>query len=484
MGMSSITISFLGFLTLFLGVGIYSAVRKTETTEDYLVASRDVHPWVAALSAVATNNSGFMFIGLIGETFTAGLSSMWIMIGWVVGDYMAWFLKIPDKVRAESEKRGTLTVPSFLSSGSGKGRAITIVGGIITLAFLGIYSAAQLSAGSKALNVLFGWNYNVGAILGAGVVVAYCSAGGIRASIWTDAAQSIVMLFAMSVLLLTAVNHLGGFEAMWSKLSAIDPQLTSITPTETALGFDLFVLGWLFAGLGVVGQPHIMVRTMAIDSVESVATARRVYVVWNLVFAAAAVGVGLASRAVLPDLIGDMSAFDPELSMPLLAKELLPGVLVGLCLAGLFAATMSTADSQILSCSAAITQDIFPKWGDRYSAVKLATVAVTALSLGIALYAIALEQSGEKSGVFALVALAWASLASGLGPLLIIRAFGHKVPEWLGVTMMVTGLGTVLFWRYGLQLTGAVYDVYPGMLMGFIIYGLWILLGKESELKT
>jgi sodium/proline symporter len=288
------------------------------------------------------------------------------------------------------------------------------------------------------------------------------------------------MLVAMTLLFGVAVSSVGGLDAMWVKLGGIDPQLTSISPVAPRLGFDLFILGWFFAGFGVVGQPHIMVRTMAIDSVENVATARRVYVVWNLLFAVVAVGVGLAARAILPELLGDMTGFDPELAMPLLAKELLPAVLVGLCLAGLFAATMSTADSQILSCSAAITQDIFPKLGNRYAMVKLATVVVAIGSLAIALYAIALEQAGEKSGVFALVVLAWASLASGLGPMLIVRAFGRRVPGWVALTMMAGGVGAVLTWRYGLGLTGAVYDVYPGMLTGFVVYGLWALFGGEE----
>ena len=194
-----ISLSFLLFLGIFLGVGIYSATRKKETTEDYLVAGRDVHPWLAALSAVATNNSGFMFIGLIGTTYSEGISAMWIMIGWVFGDYLAWIARVPDRVREESERRGTLTIPSFLGDGLVGGRMVVVVAGIITLAFLGLYSAAQLSAGSKALNVLFGWDYSVGAILGAIIVVSYCFAGGIRASIWTDAVQSGVMLFAMAL---------------------------------------------------------------------------------------------------------------------------------------------------------------------------------------------------------------------------------------------------------------------------------------------
>ncbi len=479
--MNTISVSFLLFLSIFLGVGIYSASRKKDTAEDYLVASRDVHPWLAALSAVATNNSGFMFIGLIGMTFSDGLSSMWIMLGWVTGDYVAWLMKIPDRLRVESERVGAVTIPSFIGSSNEKGgpssRPATIVAGLITLAFLGIYSAAQLSAGSKALHSMFGWSYEVGAILGAVIVVIYCFAGGIRASIWTDAVQSVVMFVSMAVLLIVTVSHAGGWGAMWTSLEQMNPQFVSVWPAAPKFGLFMYIIGWMFAGFGVIGQPHIMVRAMAIDSPDSMASARRVYVFYNALFAAIAIAVGLAARAALPGLTEgfDLATFDAELALPKLALALLPGVIVGLCLAGLFAATMSTADSQILSCSAVLTQDLFPKAGKRYSVLKGATIFVTILALGLALYAIAQERAGEKSGVFELVVLAWAGLAAGLGPALMLRCFKRPLPSGVAVVTMLGGIAGVLGWRYGLELNGAIYDVLPGMVAGFGVYGAWWL---------
>ena len=156
--MSAVVISFVGFLLLFMGVGVLSMFKRVETTEDYLLASRGLNPWAVALSAVATNNSGFMFIGLIGETYQQGLSAMWVMVGWVVGDYMMWVTGIPERVRARSAALGALTIPSFLGAGS-RGRAITTTAGLMTLFFLGLYAAAQLNAGSKALHALFGWDH-------------------------------------------------------------------------------------------------------------------------------------------------------------------------------------------------------------------------------------------------------------------------------------------------------------------------------------
>jgi sodium/proline symporter len=533
--MSTVSLSFLCFLALFLGVGIYSATRMKKSTEDYLVASRSVKPWLAALSAVATNNSGFMFIGLIGATFVEGLSSMWVMIGWVAGDYVAWRMRIPEKLRIESEKHDVVTIPSFLGHGLTNGRLVTIVAGVVTLAFLGIYSAAQLNAGGKALFTLFGWHETVGAILGACIVVVYCFAGGIRASIWTDAVQSVVMILSMSVLFFACLDAVGGFDGMWLRLDAIDPQLTETFPASPQFGIVLFIVGWIFAGFGVVGQPHVMVRMMAMDSAENMDSARRVYVAFNTLLAIFAIGLGLAARAFLPELDtlalqnvadlhslcaagdaqtiagacaeaqalwldaasasppttdglrhtylwyvhGDWTRFDPELAMPIVARALMPEVVVGLCLAGLFAATMSTADSQILSCSASLTQDIFPKAGKSYVLVKVATIFVTGIALSIALYAT--QAGGDGGGVFNLVVLAWACLAAGLGPMLVLRSFGRTLPGSIGLLIILSGVAGVLCWRYGLGYTSAIYDVLPGMALAFVVYGLWRVLGQKAS---
>jgi len=350
---------------------------------------------------------------------------------------------------------------------------VTIVAGLITLVFLGTYAAAQLTAGGKALLAAFGWQEVIGAGIGAGIVLVYCFSGGIRASIWTDVVQSIVMLVAMVGLCAVAVFHLGGFDGLWATLEAQDPTLISVTPESTQFGAALFIFGWFVAGMGVVGQPHIMIRVMAITSPEDMGTARQVYIVWNVLFAAAAICVGLAARAALtdadfttafPDAINPL---DRELALPLLATKLFPPVLVGMVLAGLFAATMSTADSQVLSCSAALTQDLFPRAGQRHLMVKLGTVFVCILVFGLTF-------AGQS--VFQLVVLAWAALAAGLGPLLVVRALGRAVTARVAVWMMLSGIATVLLWRYSLELSGSLYDVMPGMAAGFLVYlvaGAW-----------
>lgn len=466
-----IVVSFLFFLALFVAIGAYSATRAKKTADDYLLASRSIGPWMTAFSAVATNNSGFMFIGLIGTTYLYGISAAWIMVGWVGGDWLAW-LVVHKKLRERSAAASVDTIPSFLAldAQGRRSKFLALIAGLITVIFLGTYAAAQLSAGSKALHVMFGWPHEAGAILGAVVIVLYCFTGGIRASIWTDTVQSIVMMISMFILSAVALNELGGFEALWSKLRAIDPKLVQVIP-EKRFGFVPYLLGWFGAGLGVVGQPHVMIRAMAIRDPEEIKKARTIYFVWYWAFSAACILVALTCRALLDIPIG--ANFDEELALPQLALQLLPGVLVGVVLGGLFSATMSTADSQVLSCSASIAHDIFPSQkSDHYILSRGATVGVTLLAVVIALY-------GSRN-VFALVTLAWSLLASSLGPLLVVRVLNQPVSPIWGTAMMIAGAASALVWRYGLDFGDAVFDVLPGMLGGFLVFGLSTLC-KTAE---
>lgn len=454
--------SFGFFLLLFVVIGMLSLHKRQRTGSDYLLASQGVKPWLVALSAVATNNSGYMFIGMIGFTYTYGLSSIWLMIGWITGDFLVSLL-VHKKLRIATEASSTHSFAGALSMWQGTSYTrYRLVGGILTVVFLGAYSAAQLNAGSKALFVIFGWDYGVGAVIGAVIVLLYCFAGGIRASIWTDAAQSVVMIAAMGVLLWRSLSELGGWQAFQTALVAVSPGYTDWFPQDLAFGGvvgpALFVLGWLFAGAAVIGQPHIMIRFMAMDDPDKMWRVRSYYYAWFTAFYAATIAVGLAARLLLPE----SAEFDAELALPTLANQLLPPALTGLVLAGLFAATISTADSLILSCTAAVTRDTPFHALRSYGATKLATVFVTALALAIAL-------SGNES-VFRLVLIAWSALASAFGPLMIVYALDEHPSETLAIAMTVTGVATVIGWRAAGLDASVVYEVMPGMLAGLLVF--------------
>lgn len=463
-------------LVLFTLVGVASArYSRAGSSEDYLVASRSVHPWLSALSSVATNNSGFMFVGLIGFAYSAGVQAIWLQAGWVVGDAIVWW-RTHRRVRERSGRLGSTSIPSFLATDeTGRtDRVIAGVAGALTFFFLAGYAAAQLNAGGTALRGVFGWDLRVGAWIGAAIVLLYSLAGGLRASIWTDAVQAVVMLLAMAALLVGCVQAIPIGE-LFSRLAAADPALVRWIPSDLTFGFGVYLLGFVFGGLGALGQPHILVRSMAIDSPKSIPRARRVYFAWFVPFSVAAVLVGLYARLLVPELnalAADSAIPAAELALPEIAQRLLPGPLVGVVLAGLFAATMSTADSQLLSCSAAVTQDLVPAWRASAVASKLATATVAALALGVALNA--------TEGVFALVLAAWAALGASLGPLLLLRLARRPVSRSVAIAMMASGLVTVWLWGR-LNLGGHAFELLPGLIVPLAVYGGSTLFGPSTR---
>lgn len=467
---------FVACLLVFVGIGAASALRARASAEDYLVAGRSVSPWLTALSSAATNNSGFMFVGLIGFTYRGGLHTVWMAICWILGDLLVW-LFVHRRVREVSGEIGAVSVPELLAwRDGGPDRVIAALAGLITFVFLGGYAGAQFEAGAAALHSLFGWDPALGALLGAAIVVIYCVSGGLRASIWTDAAQSVVMLGSMVLLLAASVAVVGGPAALHAELVAIDPALVRWFPEDPSLGFAPYLLGFVAGGFGAVGQPHILVRSMAITSAAAIARARLTYFAWFVPFYAAAVALALYARVIAPELAVPPEALDPEAArlavvhaseraLPELALRLLPDALVGLLLAALFSATMSTADSQLLSCSAAVTQDIAPRFRRSYLAGKVATVSVAALALGVALWA--------TEGVFALVLSAWSLLGAALGPLLLVRLYAAEPPSRArALGMMISGPLAVFAWR-ATPWAADVFDLLPGLLAPMLVWALW-----------
>jgi SSS family transporter len=454
--------SFIVCLLGFTLIGISSARASRGTRHDYYLADGSVPPWLVGLSAVATNNSGYMFIGVIGYTYSTGFPAIWLMLGWLVGDFLGSTF-VHARLRKATSNCDEVSYAGVLARWHGeRNTALQRTIGAISLLFLISYAGAQLLAGSKALHVLFEWPLWAGAVLGAVLVVAYCFAGGIRASIWTDAAQSMVMIVAMSMLLVVAVIDLGGLNAAWDQWQAI-PDFTRMTPEAPAflgwLGGPLFVLGWAAAGLSVIGQPHVMVRFMTLSGGGSMNRARFWYYVWFTAFYFAATSVGLLSRL----LITDSGNFDAELALPTIALELLHPVLVGVILAGVFAATMSTADSLILSCSASLTHDLLPHRIEAPMLIKASTVVMTAGALGLALL--------NSDSVFALVILSWSALASAFAPLLIALCLGARPSQTRALTALAVGLSVSLLWRY-LGWEAVVYEGLPGIAAGLVVHAL------------
>lgn len=463
--------SFLCFLLGFTLIGLSSIRKSRHSKQDYYLASSSVSPWLVGLSAVATNNSGYMFIGVIGYTYITGLASIWLMFGWIAGDFLA-SLFIHSRLRNATSQNNEVSYAGVLSHWHGEeNKALQGVIGGISLLFLLVYASAQLVAGSKALHVLFDWPTWAGAVMSAVLVALYCFAGGIRASIWTDAAQSIVMMLAMGLLLVVATQQLGGIQHALNKMHAINGFMDWF-PKDLVLpgltGGILFMVGWMFAGLSVIGQPHIMIRFMTLESTGKMQQARYWYYLWFLVFYSLATGVGLLSKVYLTDA----TSFDAELALPIMAQQLLSPAFVGLILAGIFAATMSTADSLILNCSAAVTHDLLPHNIEKTALIKLITVIITACALILALI--------NNQSVFNLVIMAWSGLASAFAPLLIVLCFGKKPGQALSIAAIFTGFFVALLWRY-MGWHQSIYEGMAGILSGLCLLNIHFLSYESSK---
>lgn len=471
-----IGISFLVSLAVVVLIGTLASRVARKDTSDYLLAGRSLPPWLAAFSSAATNNSGYMFIGLVGYAYNSGLEAIWLQTGWILGDFLSWrYVHLP--VRKSTGEIRALSVPAWLgTSPNGKRLSgVVLVSALLTFLFLSGYAGAQLKASSVGLSVLFGWHESIGICLSAAIVVLYCFSGGFRASVWTDAAQSLVMIVSMVLLVMAAWHEIGGFRSLWANLAAQDAALVSFMPNAALPTILLFFVGYIVGGAMAVGQPHILSRTMALRSVEEFGAARRFYFLWIIPFGALTLSVGLLSRAILPNLTGTAgvagSTLSPEQALPVLSQALLPDVLVGVILAGLFAATMSTADSQVLTCSAAITQDIAPGWAENYWAGKVATLLVTVLALVIALAA--------SEGVFKMVLMAWSVLGAALGPLVLLRAHG-KIPRApISIAMMLAGSTTVFLFKAS-EWSGVIYEIVPGIFSALLVLALALVMRPKE----
>ena len=443
-------LSFLLFMGIFAGVGLASMFVKQDTTDDYLVAGRGMHPALAALSAVSTWNSGYMFIGFIGFIFIQGYSGLWIGLVSTLGQAVAW-IWIYKFIQKEGSERGVRSLSSLVSKTAGAPEAK--LAGVLSVFFLAIYAAAQLVAGGVALRTMLGWSEVLGILIGFVLVVAYCYAGGIRASIWTDAAQSCVMIVGSSILCYVAVAEVGGLSGLHGTLKAIDPGMVNLFPADLTFGVTLWIGAFFLGGLGVAGQPQVVSRVMTLKDDNDRKQAAIWFFVWQTPFIALMFIIGLACRAIFLDL----DASQAQEGLPLLAIEVLNPFLAGVILASIFAATMSTADSQVLACTAAITDDVKPEWSQEHATTKMVTIAVAIFATLIALVGQMFPGFGDS--VFALVVLAVYGLGGIFVPLLLVRMMGYEPDTEHTVWMMTAAMSAVIVW----SVSGYGEDIFPSI---------------------
>ena len=477
-GEIGILISFLFFLGLFAGVGLASMRVKKDTTDDYLVAGRGMHPALAALSAVSTWNSGYMFIGAVGFTYMMGYNVLWMAVASMAGQLVAWAW-LYKFIQQEGRERNVRSLSSLVAEKAGAPEAK--LAAILSVLFLSIYAAAQLTSGGKALLVMLGWDELIGILIGFVLVVAYCYAGGIRASIWTDAVQSCVMIVGSLILCWIALGEVGGFSGLNSELKSQDPALINIMPPGLMFGISMWAFAFFLGGLAVAGQPQVVSRIMTLDSDSDRKQAMVWFFVWQTPFIIMITFIGLASRVLF-----DSADFDPELGLPMLAMGTMPALGVGMILASIFAATMSTADSQVLACTAAITDDVKPEWREDHKTTKKVTLVVAAFATAISIGGLYIP-GGDS--VFKLVVLAVYGLGSVFVPLLIIRWAGFKPDSTHSIVMMVSAFSAVILWSMLPAIMGwktvagadGIFPSVPGMGAAFLAHFLMCAFREGSD---
>ena len=459
------------YFIAMLGIGFYAWRRSTDTSEAYLLAGRNLHPAVAALSAGASDMSGWLLLGLPGALYVAGLVEAWIGIGLFVGALVNWIVVAP-RLRRDTERLGNaLTIPEYLANRfPDKAIALRVVSALIIVLFFAVYTAAGLVGGGKLFETSFAGlfpglglsDYMTGILVTALVVLAYTMIGGFLAVSLTDFVQGLIMVTALVVMPLVVMFGPGG--SAGQSLTEVPVEgFLSLTQGLSLVGF-VSAVTW---GLGYFGQPHIIVRFMAIRDVQSVPTARNIGMAWMGVALIGAIGIGLAGRAYVER--NGLVIEDPETIFIVLANLLFHPLVTGFLLAALLAAIMSTISSQLLVASSSLTEDFY-KLFFRKGAGERESVNVGRLSVALVALAAILIASDPDSQVLGLVANAWAGFGAAFGPLILLALTWPAMTGAGAVAGLVTGAAVVMGWialGWNAKLPGVeggLYEIVPGFL--------------------
>ena len=448
--MDLIGIIFILYLAFLLGVGVWT-FKFNKTQEDYLLAGRKLGPWVTAFSERASGESAWLLLALPGAAITVGLGESWTVIGIILGIIASWYL-IAEKLREETEKYGALTIPEYLHRRfDDQTNIIRLFSALIIAFFFTFYVSAQFHASGKVLHSLFNMNPIYGISIGAAIIIVYTLMGGFFAVAWTDLLQGILMIGTLVIL------PVAGFIELQNSQSTLADSLsqaetifnghnTSFLMGKSGFSGLMAALGGLSWGLGYLGQPHIIIRYMAIRKSEEVKIARNIAIAWAIPGITGAFLIGLVALVYFgPEYFQNV---DIEQAMPRLASELLHPIFAGLFISGAVAAMMSTADSQLLVSTSAITEDFIHQYlgmklSDR-SLVNLSRIMIVLLGLvafGIAVFS---ELQGKK--IFGVVSYAWSGLGSAFGPALVLTLWWKKTTRKGIIAGLLTGFFTTVMW--------------------------------------
>lgn len=468
------------YFIAMIAVGIFFC-KRSQNHADYILGGRSLNKWVAALSAQASDMSGWLLTGLPGLAFMSGCSeAFWTALGLLLGTYLNWKF-VAKRLRQYTKVAGdSLTLPDFFENRfKDKTKQLRAVTAIIFIVFFLVYTAAQFAVGAKLFHTVFGWNYHVGLIVGAVIIVAYTMLGGFLAVCWTDFIQGMLMFFAIIIVPVFAMVKMGGMQASYDIISGFGAAYFNVMQAPEGQNIVMIIISSLAWGLGYFGMPHILVRFMGIKSPDEVKPARWVAMVWVTVSLIFAVLVGIFGKAYLTS--AGAAITDGETVFMVMASKLFPVFIAGILLSAILAATMSTADSQLLVASSAISEDIYKAFFRKNASEKELMLVSRVTVLGVALIAVFMAMDPESS-IFELVAHAWAGFGAAFGPAILFSLFWKKTNKTAVLVSILVGGAIALLWPYlPKTVTFGIYEIIPGFLASMLIIIIGSLAGKEPS---
>ncbi len=469
-------VTFVVYILAMVLIG-FIAYRATKNFSDYILGGRSLGSFVTALSAGASDMSGWLLMGLPGAIFIAGISESWIAIGLILGAWMNW-LFVAGRLRVHTEhNNNALTLPDFFTHRfEDNSKLLRIFSALVILVFFTIYCASGVVAGARLFESTFGLNYDMALWVGAAATIAYVFVGGFLAVSWTDTVQATMMIFALLITPVFVILSLGDFDAAMATIEQANPA-----------NFDMFrglsfvaIVSLLAWGLGYFGQPHILVRFMAADSVKSIPAARRIGMIWMVLCLGGAVAVGffgIAYFANNPALAGPVSDNSERVFIEL-TKILFNPWVAGIVLSAILAAVMSTLSCQLLVCSSALTEDFYKAFLRKGASEKELVWVGRLMVLLIAIVAIVIA-SNPDSKVLGLVSYAWAGFGAAFGPVVILSLVWKGMTRNGALAGMVVGAATVVLWKNFIGL--GLYEIIPGFILATLAIVVFSKIGSPAS---
>jgi len=482
------------YFIVMLGIGLYAYKQSTDDVSGYMLGGRNLSPSVAALSAGASDMSGWLLMGLPGAMYLFGLSKVWIAIGLVLGAWANYFLVAP-RLRVYTEKANdSITIPDYFANRFDDNKNILrVISAIVIIVFFTLYTSSGVVAGGKLFENSFNMSYEMGLYITTGVVVLYTLFGGFLAVSLTDFVQGCIMFISLLAVPIATFTMLD--QPVMDTLANARYDLLLSSPKESEIhalnmmdwfagGSTIAIISAMAWGLGYFGQPHIIVRFMSVRSVKDMPTMRRVGMSWMTLSAIGAVLTGLFGAAYM--LENQMPIDDKETIFLVLSELIFHPLIAGFLLAAILAAIMSTISSQLLVCSSSLTEDFYKIYLNRSASQKELVLVGRISVILVALFAIYLAYD-RNSSILDLVSNAWAGFGAAFGPLVLLSLYWKRMNLQGAISGMVVGAATVLFWIYapitidGQALSAIIYEIVPGFILSTIAIVVVSLMTAEPK---